>query len=47
MFDSDLGGNDLVWRNKPNLPAADEENRKLEETVSVLDTQTHIYILSN
>ncbi|XP_055925607.1 coiled-coil domain-containing protein 39-like [Argiope bruennichi] len=29
----DLAGYDLVWRNKPELPAANEENRKLEETL--------------
>ncbi|XP_054706534.1 coiled-coil domain-containing protein 39-like [Uloborus diversus] len=33
MFETsvDLQGNDLVWLNKPELPVADEENRKLEE----------------
>ncbi|GFS46468.1 coiled-coil domain-containing protein 39 [Trichonephila inaurata madagascariensis] len=29
----DLAGYDLVWRNKPNLPVANEENKKIEETL--------------
>lgn len=29
----DIGGNDYLWLNKPELPAANEENLKLEETV--------------
>ncbi|KAG8183189.1 hypothetical protein JTE90_016977 [Oedothorax gibbosus] len=33
MFENtvDLAGYDLIWRDKPDLPAANEENRKLEE----------------
>lgn len=35
MFENtvDLAGYDLVWRNKPDLPIANDENKKLEETV--------------
>ncbi|GBM77330.1 Coiled-coil domain-containing protein 39 [Araneus ventricosus] len=29
----DLAGYDLVWRNKPELPVANDENKKLEETL--------------
>lgn len=29
----DIGGNDHLWLNKPELPAANEENLKLDETV--------------
>lgn len=29
----DIGGNDYLWHNKPQLPVANEENLKLDETV--------------
>ncbi|PRD31888.1 UNVERIFIED_CONTAM: ccdc39 [Trichonephila clavipes] len=29
----DLAGYDLVWRNKPELPVANEENKKIEKTL--------------
>lgn len=29
----DIEGNDYLWLNKPELPVANEENLKLEETV--------------
>lgn len=37
MFENtlDLAGYDLIWRDKPDLPAANEENRKLEEEVKL------------
>lgn len=34
QYNVDLGGNDLVWRNKPELPPANKENRNLEEMVN-------------
>ncbi|GFT42056.1 coiled-coil domain-containing protein 39 [Nephila pilipes] len=31
----DLAGYDLVWRNKPELPVANAENKKIEETLKL------------